>query len=373
MALFRLKPSAPLKREQAAIDIPVRSKYTLNPDSAVEGLSAVFRCVQVISHSTANLEIEKLQNGNVIGEFSGFAYNMTDREFLSRTATSLATYGNAYWRKPVLKLKSWKYTDVIHPSWVSIRPDGLYQITYPSNYLGGAGMEILDDSQITHIRFLATAGARLGSSPLSSLRSTLSFARDLNDYAASIYTDGQYPSGYLSTDQQLPPTVAEGVKKSWREKFAKAERDIAVLTGGLKYEALSINPTDAAFVEAFNLSVQDIGRAFGVPASFMGVGSGDSLNYTTSESETARFIQTTLMNYTNPIEDAFTADRGAASDTIEFNFDSLLRADTASRYDAYSKALASGWMTVEEVRLKEGMNPQIPTTARPASTTGGAP
>lgn len=359
MGIFKRNAPATHTRELAEITIPARDSAPLSADDAVRRLSAVFRCVQVISHTASNLEIDRYAGEDRVGRFRGFADGMTDREFLAMTVVSLGAWGNAYWRKPVLKLKSWKYQDVIHPERVSLRPDGSFQVMNPLT----RQFEILAPDQITHLKFLPVPGALKGVSPLGSLAATLGFAKDLNDYAASVYTSGAYPSGYLTTEQQLPKTIADDVKRSWIEKFAKAEREPAVLSGGLKYEPLTINPTDAAFVESFNLSVQDIARAFGVPASFMGVGSGDSLTYSTTESETNRFIQTTLTAYTSPIEQAFSADRGSSSDFIEFNFDSLLRADIASRYQAYSQAIASGWMTPEEVRVREGMPALIPASS----------
>jgi phage portal protein BeeE len=35
----------------------------------------------------------------------------------------------------------------------------------------------------------------------------------------------------------------------------------------------------------------------------------------------------------------------------------MLRADTTSRSDFYQKALQSGWMSINEVRSKEDLNP----------------
>lgn len=349
------------ERALPEVQFPARLEQTISPDSAVRRLSAVFRCIQVISHTASTLEVERYQGDNYAGRFRGFAEGVTDREFIAETVVSLAGWGNAYWRKPSLKLKAWKYRGVIHPEWITLRLDGTFDVFDPIT----GKFENLGRDEITHIKFLPVPGALQGIGPLGSLRSTLQFATDLNDYAATVYTDGAYPSGYLSTDQQMPPAISDGIKAKWIEKFAKANREPAILTGGLKYEPLTINPTDAAFVESFNLSIQDIARAFGVPGSFMGVSSGDSLTYSTSESESRRFVTTTLSAYTAPIEQAFSADRGAATDYIEFDFDSLLRADTASRYQAYAaaqiKADGSGWMTREEIRSLEGM-PATPST-----------
>ena len=43
--------------------------------------------------------------------------------------------------------------------------------------------------------------------------------------------------------------------------------------------------------------------------------------------------------------------------SIEFDFDSLLRADLATRLDTHSKAINSGQMTPNEARAEEGRAP----------------
>jgi phage portal protein BeeE len=46
----------------------------------------------------------------------------------------------------------------------------------------------------------------------------------------------------------------------------------------------------------------------------------------------------------------------------KFNFDALLRPDTKSRYDAHKVALDAGFLTVDEVREIEDLDPTEPIT-----------
>lgn len=351
MGLFRRSvPAFDFTTTPSDISLPAWDTKVIQPDFALQRLSAVFRCIQVLSHMASDLDVEKYVSDLYVGDFKGFSMSYTDRQFIAKTVVGMAGWGNAYWRKPAIKLKGWQYLDVIHPERIRANGDGSWTVTHRGN----SSKEILSDSQITHIPFLSVPGSRLGIGPLGALRETMQFSQDLHRFAANAYSGSGYPSGYLATEQQLPASVALDMKTKWIETFAKPEREIAVMSGGLKFEALTINPTDAAFVESFNLPIQDIGRTFGVPASFMGVGSGDSLTYSTSEAEMRRFIQTTLTAYTGPIEDAFTKDRGGVNDEIRLDFDSLLRSDMATRFAAYKTAKEAGWLTDDEIRAEEG-------------------
>jgi phage portal protein BeeE len=62
------------------------------------------------------------------------------------------------------------------------------------------------------------------------------------------------------------------------------------------------------------------------------------------------------MSYFGVIEDAFSSLL-AKSVTAKFKLDAFLRGDTLTRYNAYSQALSSGWLTTDEVRELEGLEP----------------
>jgi hypothetical protein len=64
----------------------------------------------------------------------------------------------------------------------------------------------------------------------------------------------------------------------------------------------------------------------------------------------------TLLPWIRRIEACLDAQFPAGTET-KINTDSMLRADTATRYSAYSTALAGGWMTVDEIRALEDRPP----------------
>jgi phage portal protein BeeE len=56
------------------------------------------------------------------------------------------------------------------------------------------------------------------------------------------------------------------------------------------------------------------------------------------------------------IEAAF-SDLLVRGQIAAFEYESLLKTDTASRYDAYAVALSNGFLTVDEVRDYENLDP----------------
>jgi phage portal protein BeeE len=81
---------------------------------------------------------------------------------------------------------------------------------------------------------------------------------------------------------------------------------------------------------------------------------GNSMSYTNMEQEQMAFVRYTLSQYIIEIESGLThlTTRGTM---VKMNVDSLLRSDTLTRYQAHQIAIASGWMTIDEVRAIEDM------------------
>jgi hypothetical protein len=101
-------------------------------------------------------------------------------------------------------------------------------------------------------------------------------------------------------------------------------------------------------------SVEDVARAFRVPLHMLGDMSKSS--YNNVEQMNRSFYSSTLQFHIEALEACFLDGLELPSDlSIEFDLDSLFRSDTEARFGAYQQALASGWLSINEVRAKEGM------------------
>lgn len=136
---------------------------------------------------------------------------------------------------------------------------------------------------------------------------------------------------------------------------AGAKNGVAVLGNGLSYQPMYLNPRDAQFIEVQAWNVQQVARLFGVPAQMLLASvDGNSMTYTNMEQEQMAFVRYTLSQYIVEIESAM-SHLAARGTEVKINVDSLLRSDTLTRYQAHQIAIASGWMTIDEVRAIEDL------------------
>ena len=118
-------------------------------------------------------------------------------------------------------------------------------------------------------------------------------------------------------------------------------------------------------------AIRRLSQDVGIPASIMlAAVDGSNLTYSNIEQSWIEFADYTLAAYTGEIEELLSSllPRGRV---VRFDWDSSRRADMADRYNAYKTAIGSGWLTVDDVRDREGLPPLTPEQAAQIQQIGG--
>ncbi|MCP4245011.1 MAG: phage portal protein, partial [bacterium] len=128
----------------------------------------------------------------------------------------------------------------------------------------------------------------------------------------------------------------------------------AVLSGGVKYQPLEFSSVDMELLDSRRYNAEQMCTLFGVPSHLVNVPSQDSKTYANVQDDTRFFVTFTLRPLAVKIEEALSTllPRGQQA---TFDFNSVLRGDTQTRYDAYETGLRAGFLTVDEVRALEGL------------------
>ena len=176
------------------------------------------------------------------------------------------------------------------------------------------------------------------------------------EFGQGMYRSG-VPSGYLkvSTPNYSKPQ-ADALKTQWLANHGGDKRSIAVLNATTEFVPIQMSPVDMALIQSRQMSLVDIANMFGVPVYQLGGTDGGSNTYSSAESRNRDFLSYSLMPWANAVEDELTS-LTPQGQFVEVNFGGILKTDTATRYSAYSQALADGWLTVDEVRLLESLPP----------------
>ena len=206
---------------------------------------------------------------------------------------------------------------------------------------------------VVHSKFLNVPGRLRGLGPISAAREEIEGAQLARDYKTKFFTDGSNLKGYLRTSENITQEAAQQAKASW--KASGEAGDIKVVGKNLEYVPLSLKPADLQFLETQKFDTTQIARLLGIPASIMlAAVDGSNLTYSNIEQSWIEFADYTLAAYAGEIEEIFNRllPRGR---TAKFDWDSSQRANMSDRYTAYKTAIEAGFLTVDDVRRKEGL------------------
>jgi hypothetical protein len=134
---------------------------------------------------------------------------------------------------------------------------------------------------------------------------------------------------------------------------------VALLEQGLKWESIGVPPDDSQFLQSREFQVIEICRWFNLPPHKLKELA--KMNYNSLEQMNVEFLTDTLRPWLVRWEQQLNRKLLRRQDRERFFFEhaveGILRGDLQSRYTSYSIARNWGWLSVNEIREKENLNP----------------
>lgn len=321
---------------------------------------AVYSCVRLLADSIASLPVDvfrKTKNGTRVPLDTPVSImqpnpGQTGFEYMQQVVSSLALRGNSYeWVTSRDQLEYPLTRETVHPDDMRVTwnfDDGRadYQIR---------GVHVAR-SDVIHIRRLTLAGNIVGISPIEQARQGIGLSLAAERYGAKWFGDSADPSSVLETDESMDDAERMRVMQGWVSSHG-GRRHPALLSGGLKYRPIAISPNESQFIETRAFQRGEIAMMFGIPPHMIGDTAKSTSWGTGIEQQTMGFVRFSLMPWLRCIEDTYSWLMLPRGQYMRFNLNALLRGDTTTRYAAYTQARNAGWMSVNEIRAKEDLEP----------------
>jgi len=319
--------------QNRGMSAPSREAIVVTESSALT-LVPVSRAISVLETAIMQIPINVMRGEDKLSNPAWLDYpdienNVSQSEWLGTTLFHMATTGNAFWlvqRNPrgIVNIKN------IHPSNISVQADSNGVIFYQ------IGSKRYTSRDIVHIKLWKkiASDALLGEGPIQRHKSVLRSALDLHNYADNWFRTAAVPTGTLTTSEFLSSEVAKQNKDAFIE--SQQERSIAVLSSGLKYDSIALNPEQAQFLENQKYITRQIANMFGVPAMYMGMSiEGQGMTYVNGNEDRIKLYDDGLQQYIVRIEQAI-SDLLPRGQHAEFNLTEFLRPSQKTRYEAYA-------------------------------------
>lgn len=339
-----------------------KSLSAVNPNTALT-FSAVFACVRVIAESIATLPlfVYKRDGNNKIKAINHPLYSLlhdapnnecTSVSFIESLITQILLVGNGFVEIIRDNFNIVKELHLIDSNKIRIFRDTNNTILFEYNSDGV--LITLSKSQVMHIAGLGWNGI-IGLSPISMMRKQITTGLHQDNFALDFFSNGVKKVPIISHPSRLNQDAKKNLKESFREAW---EKGIVVLEEGMKIDPITMNLSDAQFLESRRFSVEEICRIFRVPPHLIGDLSRSTNN--NIEHQSIEFVTHTIRPWCVRIEKALNSyllnHLEKKKYYIEFNLDGLLRGDTLTRQQANQIKLNNGVLTRNEWRRQENLN-----------------
>ncbi|MCQ4922196.1 phage portal protein [Tissierella carlieri] len=342
------------------------SGKTVNERTAMQ-TTAVYACVRILAETIASLPLhtykytedgkEKAREHPIYHLLSDSPNpEMTSFVFRETLMGHLLLWGNSY--SQIIRDGRGKVIALypLIPDRMTVNRSNNGEIYYLYNKEGQD--YILKKDEVLHIPGLGFDGL-IGYSPIAMAKNAIGMAIATEEYGAKFFSNGANPGGVL----EHPGVVKDPqrIRESWNSVYQGSSNahKVAVLEEGMKFQPIGIPPEQAQFLETRKFQLEEICRIFRVPPHL--VGDLERATFSNIEHQSISFVVHTIRPWLVRIEQSINKALFSESERkeyfVSFVVEGLLRGDYESRMRGYSIGIQNGFMSPNDVRSLENMNP----------------
>ena len=354
---------------------PSTSGKNVNEFTAMQ-TTAVYACVRILSETLASLPLQlyRYTPGGKERVYDHPLYHilhdepnpeMTSFIFRETLMSHLLIWGNAYAQIIRDRLGRVQGLYPLRPDKMTVCRDESGQIYYiyiktsdENPAIKPYGQVPLRKDEVLHIPGLGFDGL-VGYSPIAMARNAVGMTMACEEYGASFFANGASPSGVLEHPGVLKDPAK--VRDSWNAVYQGSANvhKVAVLEEGMKYQQIGIPPEEAQFLETRKFQLNEIARLYRIPPHM--IGDLEKSSFNNIEQQSMEFVKYTLdpwvIRWEQAMQKALFLPEEKKQYFLKFNVNGLMRGDYESRMTGYSIGRQNGWLSANDIREMEDMNP----------------
>ncbi|NLU06961.1 MAG: phage portal protein [Clostridiales bacterium] len=353
----------------AGEDVPTADNTTIDANTAMS-FTAVFACNRVLSETLASCPIflyEKDSKGNRVQvtdapEYQLMHYTpnpeMTPGQF-KETGMSNMNLGGNFIAQKVFNLHG-DLLELIPILWNRVRID-IDKDTGKLLYFIDGKTEPKTRDEILHIPGLTLDGY-IGVTPLTYAALTIDIGLSQDKFERNFYHNRASTSGIFQYPNELGDEAFKRLKKDIKKNYTGLSNAGVpmILEGGGQFKEVTMKLTDAQFLESKRFRIEDVCRIFRIPLHLV-----QDLTRSTNnniEHQSLEFIVYTMLPWFKRWEEnlnlqLLSTESKRKNRYFEFKVDALLRGDAETRASAYAQGRQWGWLSVNDIRRLENMDP----------------
>ncbi len=334
-------------------------------DEKARQIATAYRCANILGDDVGGMPLQTFHRfrGNVSriypdGLLRNTAYlvemqpnRWTIPFYFKKFVVDCLTWrGNAYiWTPPGL----YREMFILSPDTTSPVFDELgnkwYQTKFPNR-----DEDYIPDVEMVHLMINSRDGF-VGRSVLTYARETFGRQKGAHETQDDISSNGLNPAAALTVKGQTTPETRKAVKKAYLEA---AQGGVVVLDENvIKFDPITMHPSDAQFLEGIQVTDGEIANFFGVPLYKLNLG---KQSYESNEQQDLEYLKSTLNPFLVMWEQSGNLKWFSEADQpfnyLKFNRDALLQTDAKTRTEILKGKVQSGLLSPNEARGIDEMN-----------------
>lgn len=352
------------------------SAGTAVTEATAFNVSAVMTCISLISRTVASLPLGVYERTADDRRLPAKTHALvpalrtpnswqTTFAFVQMMQTHVLLRGNAYaWANWTTKTSdgSEQLTELlpIHPDRMLVEQlDEFTPPRYVMQRRNGTRL-VIPNNEILHLQGLSTDGV-LGRPVLRDAREVLGGALATQNYASEFWANDATPDVVLRHPRALSDKAKNNLETSFAETYGrrKDRRRVAVLEEGIELEKVTLTAQDSQFLETRKFQRSEIAGWFHVPPHMIGDTEKSTSWGTGIEQQQIGFLTFTILPWLTMWEQRLDQAlvKNPARFFCKFKLEGWLRGDINSRYMAYARGIQNGWLSPNDVRRLEDLNP----------------
>jgi HK97 family phage portal protein len=239
----------------------------------------------------------------------------------------------------------------------------------------------LDAANMLHIAGPSRDGL-MGLSVVALAKQAIGLGLAAEKFGARFFGSGARMGGILTAPGRLSTLARQNLRTDVEGAHSGVDRShrMLILEEGLKYEATSVPPEEAQFTATRIHQIVEVARFLNMPPTLLAA-AHDGLTYRNAAEEAQRFVDHCLLPWATCWESELNRKLIPALERsrayFAHNFNGLVRGDLPTRYAAFKIGVDGGWLSANDVRQFEDMNPIVggdvygrPVATAPANSAG---
>lgn len=201
----------------------------------------------------------------------------------------------------------------------------------------------------------------VGLAPLAYARNAVSVGLAGDRRIGQVFKNAGKPSGVLTIDGTLKDDQRQLIRKRFKDLTEGGTDTLMVLEASMKFQPISMNPTDIQLLDSRRFQVEDVARFMDVPSVLINDTAGTTA-WGSGISEIMRgWYKRSLRNRVNSLSESMRQELLPAGQRqnmrVVYDFDDLLRLDKKERMESNRAGINAGIITPNEARLGEDLPP----------------